>query len=122
MKNHSQLEELRHPDATFISNFYGRFPEKFELNEYPKCTLGHLKTKLVEWGMLSVEEWEHFLKSARELSDQPADPFETKDEAVIYFPSQIRAIIQGLKNRSACVARGREMLIWKEWDGHSICL
>ena len=51
--NHSQIQDLRNP---------GKIP-----TELSGCSLGHMKTKILEYQLIKSEEWHHFLGRIREL-------------------------------------------------------
>jgi hypothetical protein len=67
-KNKSQLEELRDP-KTFFLNKYCKWGELRLFDSYPLAPLGHVRSVLLDLGIVKIKEWPQFLSHVKaELS------------------------------------------------------
>jgi hypothetical protein len=103
--NHSQIQELRAPE---------KIPA-----ELSGCHLGHLKTKLLEYQLVSLEEWHHFLGRVRELMHIWGNSLSfTENELERVTESMFHFIVIELNKMK--LKRGPLVfsLVKKAWKGH----
>ncbi len=118
-KNKSQLEELRDPKEFFLDKYCKRGNLRF-FDAYPLAPLGHIRSVLLDLGVVKIKEWPKFLDHVKDELRVGGNSFAFSSDLEKSIPSRMMdnmwpALRKHYRKRITC---GKYRQLINECYGH----